>query len=458
MKVTANDLRNHLRRTPRIGGAELCRLLKGINRSTLARLVGQIDHEVIRRGGSRRSRYALRRALRGRSDSLPLYRIDADGAGHVLGRLDLTYPAGSALSLSEPLVWPLDAGEMSDGWFEGLPYPLLDMKPQGFLGRNFAHVHWQALEVPENLNDWSDDDVVHVLATCGYDQSGDLILGDRAYQRYLDVRRDWESRLIRADQLDTEYPEQARLALAQGVAGSSAAGEFPKFTAMREIEGEPVAVIVKFSGTDSAAAVRRWADLLVCEHLALETLPVELGIAAAKSVIRQHGGRTFLEVVRFDRCGAHGRLPLCSMASINGTLLGAAGSSWPVVAKALYRIHWLAAEGLSQINRLWWFGKLIANTDMHEGNLSFQPGPVLAVAPAYDLLPMLYAPLRGGEVPPQKFTAALPLPSEAEAWRPAAKAAIAYWTRCAADKRISETFRAICSENAAFLARAAERY
>ncbi|MRR29821.1 DNA-binding protein, partial [bacterium] len=112
----------------------MCRQLKDINRSTLTRLIAQIDSEVVRRGGSKRIRYALRRSLRGRNEPLPLYRIDADGVGHVAGSLDLTYPEGSALAFAEAPVWPLDAGEMSDGWFDGLPYPLLDMRPQGFLG------------------------------------------------------------------------------------------------------------------------------------------------------------------------------------------------------------------------------------------------------------------------------------------------------------------------------------
>jgi hypothetical protein len=296
--------------------------------------------------------------------------------------------------------------------------------------------------------------VVHVLATSGYDQSGDLILGDRAYQRHLDARRDWESRLVRPDQLDTTYPEQAQLALAQAVAGSSAAGEFPKFTAMREINGSPVSVIVKFSGADGSAAVRRWSDLLVCEHLALETLPAELGIPAATSTIHHHAGRTCLEVVRFDRTGAHGRVPLCSLASINGALLGKGGVPWSVVAEALHGERWLSTESVTQVRRLWWFGKLIANTDMHEGNLSFQPG--LTVAPAYDMLPMLYAPLRAGEVPPQTFAPALPLPGETADWRLASQAAIVYWKRCASDTRIGESFRAICLENAVTLERAVE--
>jgi hypothetical protein len=343
---------------------------------------------------------------------------------------------------------------MQDGWFDGLPYPLLDMRPQGFLGRNFAHLHGPSLDVSENLNDWSDDDVISVLASLGHDQSGDLILGERAYQRYLDGRQDWESRLIAADQLGGKYPALAELSLAQGVAGSSVAGEFPKFTAMRRIDGEPVSVIVKFSGSEASAAVRRWSDLLVCEHLALETLSTELGIEASRSAIHQHAGRTFLEVMRFDRVGAHGRRPLCSLASINGSLLGKAGVSWPALAGALYRHGWLSADTIKTITVIWWFGRLIANTDMHEGNLSFHPG--LTLAPVYDTLPMRYAPERGGEVPPQTFQPALPLPTEAFEWRLAARAAMGYWQRCASDTRISAEFQAICAENAELLRRVVE--
>jgi hypothetical protein len=449
MKVTVDDLRAALTKFPRAGSFELCRRLNGINRSTLARLIAQFDREIIRRGGSKRIRYALRRSLRGQSDVFPLYRIDTKGTGHVAGHLELTASDGSALSFDEPLAWPLDAGEMSDGWFDGLPYPLLDMRPQGFIGRNFAHLHGQMLDVSEHLDDWSDDDVIHVLANYGHDQSGDLILGDRAYQRHLDTRRDWESRLVRTNQLLPTYLDLARLALARGIAGASAAGEFPKFTAMREINGLPVSVIVKFSGADDSPAVRRWADMLVCEHLALETLPAELGIAAASSTIHQHGGRTFLEVVRFDRHGAHGRHPLCSLASINGALIGKGRAPWPVVAEALHHAGWLDADSVSRIKRQWWFGKLIANTDMHEGNLSFHPG--LTIAPAYDMLPMLYAPMRAGEVPPQPFIPALPLPRDIADWQLTADAAIIYWKRCAQDNRISEAFRSICSANAAIL-------
>lgn len=444
MKATTGDLIRVLRTHPRASGAELCRQLGGINRSTLMRLADQLGAEVVRRGGSRRARYALRRALRGRNEPLPLYRIDARGEGHLTAWLDLTAPEGCALAFVEPFAWPLHDA-MSDGWFESLPYPVLDMRFQGFMGRNFAHRHWRLLGVAEALDGWTDDDVAHVLTTLGHDQPGDLILGEAAYQLHLESRQRQATDTIAEDRLAQVYPALAEQALALGEAGSSAGGEFPKFAVRRMKRGQPVAVIVKFSGADDSPAVRRWADLLVCEHLALETLAHELGIDAARSEIRRHAGRTFLEVERFDRQGAHGRAPVCTLGSLNAALLGKAGATWPQLAEALHRQGWLEAAAVPQVERLWWFGRLIANTDMHEGNLAFHPG--LRLAPAYDMLPMLYAPQRGGEVPPRTYAPAQPLPQEKAAWRQAAEAAQRYWLRCAGDERISAEFRAVCAAN-----------
>ena len=449
MKASIADLRRILRSHPGASGAELCRQLGGINRSTVMRLVAQLGADVVRRGGARRTRYALRRPLRGRSESLPLYRIDGEGEGHLAAHLDLLHPEGSALAFAEPFPWPGDDA-MGDGWFAGLPYPVLDMRPQGFLGRNFAHGHGRVLGVAENLDHWNDDDVVHALTTLGHDQPGDLILGETAYRLHLEARQDWESRLVADRRLAKDYPALAERALAHGEAGSSAGGEFPKFAIQRLRRGKPVSVIVKFSGADDSAAVRRWSDLLICEHLALETLAGEMALAAAKSEIHVFAGRTFLEVERFDRQGAHGRLPVCTLAAINDALLGKGGASWPLAAQALRQRGWLDGEAVRQVELIWWFGRLIANSDMHDGNLAFLPGLVLA--PAYDMLPMAYAPQRGGEVPAWDFAPPLPLPTEKDVWRAAAKAAVSYWQRCAEDERISREFRRLCAGNARKLA------
>ena len=454
-KLRHDDLLHALRTHPRVGSAALCRLLGGINRSTLARALQVLEGQVVSRGGSRRIRYSLRRPLRGSEDSLPLYRIDALGQGHEAGRLDLTWPAGSALDFSDPFPWPLD-DDMADGWFEGLPYPLEDMRPQGFIGRNFARRHALDLGVGDKPDQWSEDDILHVLSLWGHDQPGDLILGETAYRRFLDGRREREGGFLTNSQIGAAYPEMAEAALAHGVAGSSAGGEFPKFTVGRRWEEEAGHAIVKFSGADDSPAVRRWSDLLVCEHLALEALRELLGLATAQSAIYCFGGRCFLEVRRFDRHGLFGRSPVCTLGSLNAALLGQRVSTWPRAAQALQQTGWLAAEDVARVTVLWWFGRLIGNTDMHEGNLAFRPraGTGLALAPAYDMLPMHYAPLRGGEVPQRAFVPELPLPAEADHWRKAADAAARYWHRCAGDERISAEFRQICAANAETLVQA----
>lgn len=320
------------------------------------------------------------------------------------------------------------------------------MRPQGFIGRNFARQHALDLSVSGNPDAWSDDDIVHVLSLHGHDQPGDLILGEVAYRRFLAGGAESAAQVLAEEGVELAYPELAAAALAQGVAGSSAGGEFPKFTVRRMRQGQVVDLIVKFSGADSSPAVRRWSDLLVCEHLALATLDRCLGIPAARSAIVRACGRTFLEVERFDRHGAAGRSPVCTLASINAALIGSAAAPWPRTARRLQARGWLSAEDLARIDLIWCFGRLIGNTDMHEGNLAFRPG--LRLAPVYDMLPMAHAPLRGGELPARAFAVEPPLPGDAANWRRAASAAVGYWRNCAEDARISDDFRRTCAENA----------
>ncbi|MEN9904771.1 MAG: putative kinase YjjJ, partial [Pseudomonadota bacterium] len=344
-----------------------------------------------------------------------------------------------------PWPWPVEDG-MCDGWYEGLPYPLLDMRPQGFIGRHFARRHALDLHLPDNPDLWNDDEVTYALSVKGHDQPGDLILGEASYRRLLAARQAGLSTLEDSE-LAQAYPALAQQALEHGVAGSSAGGEFPKFTASRRhSDGSRFEAIVKFSGADGSAAVQRWSDLLVCEHLALLTVAEALGCEAAQSRIMQLSGRTFLEVRRFDRHGEFGRSGVCTLASLNAALLGLGPGAWPRVARALQARRWLQDEDVSRIERIWWFGKWIANNDMHEGNLAFRPG--LQLAPVYDMLPMGYAPLRGGELPPRRYQPELPLPEETEAWRQAGQAAVIYWQRCAEEPRISTDFRRICAGNA----------
>jgi serine/threonine protein kinase HipA of HipAB toxin-antitoxin module len=254
------------------------------------------------------------------------------------------------------------------------------------------------------------------------------------------------------------YARLAEQAIASGVPGSSAAGEFPKFPALRELAGSATPhVLVKFSGADDSPAVRRWADLLICEHLALECAAGLPGGASARSRIVQSEGRTFLEVERFDRHGEFGRSRLASLATLDAALLGDGSTDWTRVAARFAAAGLLSADDVRRIERLWWFGRLIANSDMHAGNLSFRPLGLLELAPTYDMLPMLYAPLPGGEVPSRGFEPPLPLPEQRVAWTAACAVAIEFWSRAARDARLSESFRKLCSANAQQLQRVVEK-
>jgi hypothetical protein len=438
--------------------------LMGASRPTLSRAVRVAGREIVVRGLARRTRYAARRALRGSLEPLPLFRIDREGLPHQIAELDLIYPHGTAVSYAEEFGWPLDE-QMLDGWFDGLPYPMQDMRPQGFLGRNFARGHAAVLRVNEDPTTWSDDDVLYALSILGEDTSGDLLVGAPACRLWLErvqrVASGEAPAALKDSRLATEYPELAMQALELGLAGSSAGGEFPKFTALRQLaDGSQQHVLVKFSGSDNSPGTRRWADLLVCEHLAGRALEAHGGVAAARSRIREHAGRTFLEVDRFDRHGALGRSPMVSWSALNNGFVGTAGKPWGEAVGPLAQKGWLEMQDIDRIQRVWLFGQLIGNTDMHDGNLSFLPirrgeGNALQLAPVYDMLPMIYAPVRGVELPPRNYAPRLPLPSEAAAWEDAARAALAFWELAAADRRIGAGFRRICRSNAALLGKLA---
>jgi len=138
--------------------------------------------ELAYAGEARRRRYALRRSLRGVFAQLPVYAIDADGRAAVLTHLTPLQPEGTLAPFAET-EWPVPE-EARDGWWDGLPYPVYGMRPQGYLGRRLARLEHRELGVPENPEAWSDDDILWVLSRRGSDMPGNLIVGDLAYDRW----------------------------------------------------------------------------------------------------------------------------------------------------------------------------------------------------------------------------------------------------------------------------------
>jgi hypothetical protein len=419
----------------------------GVSRPSLMRAIAELQGQVVSRGRARRTAYAARRAIRGNLKPLPFYRVDEQGQVHESGLLEPTYPTGCAVTFAEDFPWPLD-DEMRDGWFRGLPYAFGDMRPQGHLGRNFAHQFAALMQVDETLTRWSEDDVLHVLSVLGSDQPGNYIIGEQALRRLLNAQQQ-AAHFLKDDEIEAAYPTYALQALNFGVADSLAAGEFPKFTAHRW-PNAPSHVIVKFSGADDTPQERRWADLLICEHLALCTIADTLQVDAASSRIYQFAGRTFYEVDRFDRHGEFGRSGVCSWHELNAALFGGTGN-WSDGADALLSANYISEETAQQIKLLTHFGRLIGNTDMHDGNLAFLPD--MRLAPAYDMLPMMYAPQRGVELVERQLKFSLPLPKERETWLRAANAAAVFWQRVEADERISSEFRRIANVNAEMVSR-----
>lgn len=436
---------------------ELVRALD-VSAPSVHRMLLELRAQLVSAGKTRQRKHALRRSLRGTISSLPMFSVDENGKAVALTPMELVHPEGCFAPL-DPRVWPGPPGH--DDWWEGLPYPLYDMRPQGFLGRAVARAVSQQLRVSDNPEDWSDDDVLLYLAQFGSDQAGNLIVGEQAMQAWTRSRAAGALEPVKVADTARRYLKLAEAAAGLAQVGSSAGGEFPKFTAVRHLPGAlSPHVIVKFSGSDPSAPVRRWSDLLVCEHLALEALS-RAGHPVARSRIVIAGGRTFLESERFDRHGDYGRSPVVTLSSLQGALIGSRESAWPAVMRSPGANDLFRPEVVAHAEELHWFGRFIANSDMHMGNLSFRPQAAqFGPAPAYDMLPMHYAPLRGGEVPAAlEFPRAdLPAPpaGRESGWQRMLQAALGFWSEAAGDRRISDGFRAICSSNLQQLQRFAD--
>lgn len=421
-KPISDALIHELRIAGPLSGSELCTRL-GISQPTLSRWV-QKQHEELRIIGARKNaRYALRRSIPGLGDAVPLYRIDTDGEAHELGELWLCRPQAT--------LWKSTA-------YDGFPYFLTDARPQGFLGRSFAKRRGD-LRLSPDLKRWSEDDYWIALSARGEDLPGNLIVGAESFDRWMNRSGARAAALLQSER-PVRYPALAEAALQDEEVGSSAGGEQPKFSAL--VDGR--SVLVKFSPSTEQPAGRRWADLLVAEHLALETLR-EAGFSCSSSELIISQSRYFLEVERFDRTPSGGRRGVTSLAALSNEFTGETGS-WSKAAKALHTKGWVSAQDLRQIQNLDQFGALIANADRHFGNLSFfhEIGTrQTQLAPVYDMLPMFFRPSPSGEVVERKFELPAPEGGALESWKAMRPWALKFWGKVVCDPRISEGFRAM---------------
>lgn len=403
-------------RLERASASEIARQLD-VSQPTVSRLLAAAGARVCRLGRGRAARYAVTRSVFTLGTQLPLYRVDAEGTIHRHGVLHL---------LARGHHW-LELAAGPGAYFEGLPPFAADMSPQGYLGRSFTARYPELVELPQRITDWSDDHRLLALALRGEDCTGDLILGDESLNRFLAQPPHSAQR--------GDYPELARSSLS-GQAGSSAGGEQPKFVTCSEGRH----VLVKFSGADESAASRRWSDLLLCESLALQTVQAA-GIPAATAHTLLIDGRRFLEVERFDRVGRRGRRALLSLGAIDDEYFGHR-DTWTKAAQRLLAARNIDAEDARRIRWLDVFGQLIGNTDRHFGNISFflEDSRRFRLAPAYDMLPMLFAPV-GADVIDRPFEPAPPTADTLDVWADAARRALNYWGQLTESAELSAGFR-----------------
>ena len=379
--------------------------------------------QVVKLGQGRSQHYGLPRHVAGVGQQIPVTTVDATGRVQACGTLHALQGDGYWVE-GEGLRAMLGGGP----YFDGLPWLLQDMRPQGFLGRSFAK-QYMGQALGSDPRQWSDDDVLLAITQFGDDLPGNLIVGEAALQRYL--QRAGKGLPVAAP---GDYPALAQAAIEGAVPGSSAGGEQPKFCCL---DREGRSWIVKFSSAENNIVAQRVRALLRCEHLALQTLR-NAGQPAAHTQLYDIEGRIFLAVERFDRSEPDllgqtpGRIGMVSLESFNAEFVGTV-DQWAKTAQRLQSQGMLSAEDAQRL-KLWdAFGQLIANTDRHYGNVSLLwNGKRWGLAPCYDMLPMRFMPVQG-EVPAWHWELGAALPSAAvlPVWDEAMALAQEFWAHCA---------------------------
>lgn len=429
--IRNSALLQHLSRGPAsaagLGGA------LGVSQPTLSRALRALERsgEIVRMlGTTRGARYGLHRSIGTAGTTWPLYRIGTTGMPEEIATLH---------AIERHHFYVHGGSSRIAGLFEGVPYYLQDARPSGFLGRAIPAAHPE-LSLPARISDWTDEHFLVYLTRRGSESVGDLVLGSEALDRHLADRHG--PKIVAQQDRPVAYPALAAAAMAGAPPGSSAQGEHPKFMARLEHGQTLTHVLVKFSPPRTTPFGLRWADLLIAEHLAGRMLAAH-GLAAARAELLEYADQSFLQSERFDRIGAEGRRGVVSLLALDAARYGRL-DSWSAAAQRLVREHLLSPEDGARITLLDAFGALIANSDRHFGNITLYDDREgsFELAPAYDMLPMLFAP-RSGQLVERDFEPPRPSAANLPAWAQACAMAEDYWRRLTAEARLSESFRTI---------------
>lgn len=410
----------------------------GVSQPTLSRLITGMSNEVVVMGKGRATRYGLPRRIHDQESRFPVYTIDPRGDASLYGHLTC-----------------LEGGQY---WWEGkvgpgelfgqFPWFLLDHQLTGFGARSFAYRN-NDLGLPRRLSDWGEEDMLYACSRRGENRIGNLLIGEESLARYFDMARDLPPSLDLEDR-SWKYPQLAQKTLAGELPAAQLGGEQPKFSVCVDDQGTPCHMIVKFSPATDSREARRYADLLICEHLALEAIRFA-GLNASRSRLVIAGPQVFLGLKRFDRRGALGRLPMVSLRALHARIKSPC-DNWVEASLRLEKAGLIKPADGHRLRWLSLFCDLVGNSNQHFGNLSLIPhqGDDYLLAPAYGIRPTIYEPV-AGEIPVRLFTPPPVRVEAADSLPSALDAAILFWKSAAVDERISTDFRQISYENCELL-------
>ncbi len=425
----ALSIREYLKRGP--ATSKEIQAATKLSQAAVSRQIRGMGDSVIKLRHGRSISYVMTRNAFGANDKLPLGIVDVHGNTVLVASIRPLVHGGYFVEPAAGMP-SLLLGERGDGLYNDLPYFLFDLRPQGFLGSQIAkEMAAQSSDFPPDPRWWNSSHIGRYLISNGDDLPGNFKFGAQALLRL-------KRKPIPVS--DEDYPALADSVMSGVIPGSSAGGEQPKFTTFSRRSSSHV--IVKFSPKGENEVARRWRDILITEHHAADLIHSK-EFPAAKTRLLERSGRFFLESHRFDRSGEYGRISMVSLQAIDAEFVGL-GSNWPRVLDALWKKELVSWEHVFDAECLWCFGKLIYNTDMHLGNLSFSiDGNIFRLSPLYDMCSMGFAPRSGGELPPFSF-----VPNEPErvnidetSYDFVKTMAYDFWERVANDKRISEEFK-----------------
>lgn len=388
----------------------------GKSQPSVSIAIKALGERVHRIGAARSTRYALKKDILGWPAVQAIGLTGSEGSSKTWGTLTHLHP-NQTLTKAQGGEW-LTAKDR-------LPWFLTPLRPQGFLGRQYARAR---ADFPQDPESWSLEQTLYIITQHAHNPPGAFELGQIGQGRIVD-----EVGAVIADRL-IQYDATAAHAGQTLPAGSSAGGEQPKFLSEYSGFESWQHCIVKFTPPQGTPFGERWRALLSLEQLASQIL-AKHGMAAAKANLLHSTQRTYLESVRFDRIGIEGKQHVVAIAALHDEFVKGSWTNWLTTSEALAKLGMITAQELSAIASIFAFGHYIGNTDMHSGNLAFFVDdvikPKIHLAPVYDMLPMMWKPdphqgLSDSPVRKQFMQAGFELEKEqARTW------AIEFWERAA---------------------------